>query len=317
MTTEDSARDLNAIRIALHVRRVNYYGFSYGTYLGQVFATLFPKHVARMVLDSNVDPRRVWYGANLDQDRAFQRNTEVWFRWIARNSGVYHLGSTESEVAHRWYHIRHRLTRHPDHGIGPDEWTDVFLDQAYYESTWLQQADLFSAYAHRSAYRPVRLAYRLADALGDDNSYAAYAAVQCTDTAWPAWPKWERDNVRVAKKAPFMTWLNAWYNAPCLYWPAAAHQPVTITGKDGPRALLIDETRDAATPYAGSLEVRSLFRKSRLIALPGGTSHANSLYGDACLDGKIAAYLRSGRLPARKPGTQADATCRPLPRPQP
>ena len=91
------------------------------------------------------------------------------------------------------------------------------------------------------------------------------------------------------KKAPFETWANAWFNAPCLYWPAAAHTPVTITGKGGPRALLIDETHDAATPYSGSLEVRKLFKKSRLIALPGGTSHANSLFGDTCLDNRIAA----------------------------
>jgi hypothetical protein len=121
----------------------------------------------------------------------------------------------------------------------------------------------------------------------------------------------------VNRKAPFETWANAWYNAPCVYWPAPAHQRVAITGKGAPRALLVDESGDGATPYRGSLEVRKLFRRSSLIALPGGTSHANSLYGDSCLDNRIAAYLRSGRLPMRKSGNRADATCRPLPRPQP
>ncbi len=42
----------------------------------QVYATLFPNHVRRMVLDSNVDPRDVWYQANLNQDVAFERNIE-------------------------------------------------------------------------------------------------------------------------------------------------------------------------------------------------------------------------------------------------
>jgi pimeloyl-ACP methyl ester carboxylesterase len=318
MTTADAARDLNSIRIALGVQRVSYYGYSYGTYLGQVYATLFPGHVRRMVLDSTVNPTRVWYDANLEQDRAFQRNTVIWFRWLARYNSVYRLGRTEHAVEHRWYHIRHRLTAHADHGIGPDEWTDIFLGAAYYQSSWIELGDLFARYVHHHAYRGLRNAFRVADGLGNDNEYAVYTAVECTDTAWPtSWQRWTSDNTRVNRKAPFETWANAWYNAPCVYWPAPAHQRVAITGKGAPRALLVDESGDGATPYRGSLEVRKLFRRSSLIALPGGTSHANSLYGDSCLDNRIAAYLRSGRLPMRKSGNRADATCRPLPRPQP
>ena len=56
MTTIDSAHDMDSIRAALGARTINYYGFSYGTYLGQVYTTLFPSRVRRMVLDSNVDP---------------------------------------------------------------------------------------------------------------------------------------------------------------------------------------------------------------------------------------------------------------------
>jgi hypothetical protein len=81
--------------------------------------------------------------------------------------------------------------------------------------------------------------------------------------------------------------------------------------------LLIDETLDAATPYTGSLEVRKRFPHASLIALPGGTSHANSLFGDACLDDQIAAYLADGTRPPRRPGNGADATYAPLPVPDP
>ena len=79
-----------------------------------------------------------------------------------------------------------------------------------------------------------------------------------------------------------MTWGNAWFNAPCIFWPAKASKPVNVTGsKVKAGILLIDETLDAATPYSGSLEVRKRFPTSRLIALPGGTSHANSLDASA------------------------------------
>jgi hypothetical protein len=63
--------------------------------------------------------------------------------------------------------------------------------------------------------------------------------------------------------------------------------------------------------------VRKRFGKARLIAEPGGTSHANSLSGNACVDDRIAAYLDRGTLPRRRSGTRADVTCAPSPRPEP
>ena len=65
MTTEDIARDMDSIRAAFGVSKINYYAFSYGTYMGQVYATLFPGRVRRMVLDSTVDPTGVWYADNI------------------------------------------------------------------------------------------------------------------------------------------------------------------------------------------------------------------------------------------------------------
>ena len=60
LKTTDNVQDMDSIRKALGADKINYYGFSYGTYLGQVYSTLYPNRVRRMVLDSNVDPRGVW-----------------------------------------------------------------------------------------------------------------------------------------------------------------------------------------------------------------------------------------------------------------
>jgi pimeloyl-ACP methyl ester carboxylesterase len=46
---------MNQLRVALGVRRINYYGVSYGTVLGSVYRQLFPSHVRAMVLDGAVD----------------------------------------------------------------------------------------------------------------------------------------------------------------------------------------------------------------------------------------------------------------------
>ena len=89
---------MDSIRQALGLKQISYYGFSYGTYLGQVYSTLFPSHVRRLIMDSNVDPRKVWYQANLDQDVAFERNINIWFGWLAKYDSVYHLGATRQAV---------------------------------------------------------------------------------------------------------------------------------------------------------------------------------------------------------------------------
>lgn len=318
MTTVDSAKDMESIRIALGVSTVSYYGFSYGTYLGQVYSTLYPSHLKYMVLDSNVDPRRVWYRANLDQDRAFDRNIHIYFGWVAKYHRVYHLGTTEKAVSARYYRDLAKLTRHPDGRLGPDEWTDAFESASYYTFGWTALAGAWRAHDLHGHAAPLVRQYLNSDDPGNDNEFAVYAAVECTDAHWPTkWSRWKKDNDATYKKYPFLTWANAWFNSPCLYWGGTAHRPVTINGRATKSALLIDETLDAATPYAGSVEVRKLYPHSSLIAEPGGTTHADSLFGDACVDDKVASYLKTGHRPARRHGNGPDATCKPLPRPNP
>ncbi len=321
MTTVDSVNDMDSIRKALGADQINYYGFSYGTYLGQVYSTMYPSKVRRMVLDSNVDPRQIWYAANLNQDIAFNTNIKIWFGWLAQYDSVYHLGATENAVETLFYKTQSKLMYKPAKGkIGGDEWIDTFLNAGYYQQTWLELAQVFSDYVNNNDVKDLIAEFDANSGIGDDNGFAVYNAVQCTDIQYPTDPQQVlNDNWAVYRKAPFETWANNWFNAPCQYWPAAAHSttPFKVDGSKVKSALLIDETLDAATPYEGSLYVRKIYPNSRLIALPGGTSHANSLNGDACLDDQIAAYLQDGTLPANAGGNGPDATCAPLPVPAP
>jgi pimeloyl-ACP methyl ester carboxylesterase len=321
LRTTDNARDLDSIRVALGQEQINYYGFSYGTYLGQVYATMFPERVRRMVLDGNVNPRQVWYPANLDQDAAFDRNMQVYFGWLAKYDALYHLGKSAAEVNRLYYRTQAELTAEPAGGvIGPDELTDVFLQAGYYIFGWEELADAFADLITKKDPAKLKALYDKGQpqTAGNDNNYAIYLATQCTDVRWPrSWAKWQTDNWRLHGEAPFETWGNAWYNAPCLNWAAKPGTPVKVDGSRVPPILLISETDDAATPYAGSLEVRKLFPRSALIEGVGGTTHAGSLFGNACVDGTIAGYLATGALPGRVKASHSDKQCRPIPEPDP
>ena len=56
VSTVDAAMDLDVVRQALGDAKMNYLGFSYGTFLGATYASLFPTHIRAMVLDGALDP---------------------------------------------------------------------------------------------------------------------------------------------------------------------------------------------------------------------------------------------------------------------
>ncbi len=318
MTTRDSANDLEYLRLALREPQISFFGYSYGTYLGQVYATLYPSRVKRMVLDSNVDPTEVWYRANLQQDVAFQTALEAWFDWLARYDSRFGLGSTRAAVERSYERLQQRLATDPADGVfGSAELADTLLYAGYSQGLWPALGAAF-AEAEQGDTRTAQQYWKALNEVSDDNGYAVYLAVECTDAAWPSdWATWEADTRKVDEQAPFGTWLNTWFNAPCRTWPAAAGTPVRVDGAKAPPILVIGETLDAATPFSGSETVRRLFPEARLLAEPGGTSHAESLNGDACVDGAIADYLRDGTLPQRRTGDGPDLTCAPTPVPTP
>lgn len=319
MTTADNARDMDQIRQALGASTISYYGYSWGSYLGQVYLSLFPTHVNRVVLDGVVDPRGVWYQGNLDQDTAFQRTIRIFFGWVARNNDVYHLGTTEAAVQAAFNREYAALAAHPAGGgaVGPDEFTDAVLDAGYYVYNWDLDATNMAKLINNNDASGIETAYQTNNAGPDnENGYAVYDAVQCTDAKWPGWARTLKDVERIAKTAPFETWANTWFNAPCLTWPVAASTPVTIKATPGlPQILLIAETYDAATPFSGALEVRRIFPTSSLIEGVGGSTHAGSLHGVFCTDNAVARYLATGHTPPRQAGDHSDLRCPPTPQP--
>jgi pimeloyl-ACP methyl ester carboxylesterase len=318
LSTVDAVKDIDLLRIALGASRINFYGFSYGTYLGQVYATLFPQRTRRLVFDGVVDPTDVWYKAQLNQDKAFEGAVSRFFDWVASHDDVYDLGATGALVGRAYLREQNALRVAPVGEVGPAEWTDVFLPAGYAQFLW---PDIAAAFAHwtRGDTKPVEEMYANS-AAGDDNGYAMYLGVQCVDSVWPRnYRTWRADGFATAAAAPFETWGNVWFNTPCMTWAAPQGIPVNVNGALTPSLLLVNTTLDGATPYSGSLEVRRRFPHSALLAEVGNTTHANSLGGNACIDDKVFAYLRNGTLPTRKAGSGPDVECAasPLPKAEP
>jgi hypothetical protein len=282
---------------------------------------LHPNRVRRFVLDSNVDPRRSVYQSNLDQDTAFQKTIGIYFGWLAKHHDVFHLGTTRQQVARGFYAERNKLDKHAAGGvIGGDELTDALLVAGYYVYYWVDIGHAYADLVHKGDYSGIKDWYGAdPQTPGSDNGNAIYLATSCTDQKWPtSIRKILRDNTRLNKTAPFLTWDNAWFNGPCSFWPAKPGKPVHVDGRKVTNpVLLIDETLDPATPFPGSLEVRRRFPTASLIEGVGGTTHAGSLSGVACTDDAIGRYLTDGTVPPRISGNRSDKKCPPVPQPSP
>ncbi|MBO8185454.1 alpha/beta hydrolase [Streptomyces spirodelae] len=316
-TTPNNARDLDVLRAALGQRKLNYLGVSYGTYIGSVYATLFPGHVRRLVLDSVVDPspESVWYQANLDQDRAFERRWADWKSWVARHHDTYRLGHTAQQVQRSFDAVRAAVDRRPAGGtVGSKELLATYLDTGYADVTWAPYAQVLSDFREGDPEPLVKLAApKMEKARSEENGNAVYNAVECQDAPWPRdWERWERDNTATAAVAPFNTWENAWMNLPCAYWKTQPDKPLDV-GADAselPDVLLVAATHDAATPYDGALETQRRLAGSSLVTERGAGNHGVS-GGNPCMDTHIERYLLDGKTP----GTHAECAARPEPRP--
>ncbi|RKS74974.1 alpha/beta hydrolase family protein [Actinomadura pelletieri DSM 43383] len=318
MGTADWARDMEEIRKALGQPRLNYFGYSYGAYLGAVYATMYPGRVRRMVFDSVPRPSGVWYENNLDQNVAFEQRIRAYFAWIARHHKTYGLGTSRRQVAAAYTKARTALKAAPIDGkVGPAELDDLFLADGYSDYRWAAHAQALSAFVVRHDPAPLRKAWQPPTRL-DQNNYAVYSAVECRDAPWPRdWNRWHADSERLYRQGyRFETWGNTWYNAPCAFWAAQGGPVPRVRGAASlPPILLVQASRDAATPYRGAVETHRRFPTSRLLVQVDGHNHGVALSGDRCVDRAVAAYFGDGTVPASRPGPDAECAAGPAPVP--
>jgi pimeloyl-ACP methyl ester carboxylesterase len=315
MRTIDSARDMDRIREALDQPKISYYGLSYGTYLGAVYATAFPRRVGRMVMDGVLGPDGLTYGYQFDQDLGFETNLQEFFRWVATYDGVYGLGTSAAQVERNFYALRAEMSERPALGgvFGPAEFDVTFQGTGYSSAAWPDLARAVADTLHSGDTATLAKVFATGGPNAtNDNFNAVLNAVRCTDSHYPRdYAVWRRDGARSYRHAPFATWNNLWFAAPCMTWPVTGGRPVPVAGRPGvPPVLMFMAEHDPATPMDGAL---SMHRRlpSRLVTETNAWGHGVLFKGNDCVNALATDYLTTGRLPA------TDTTCAAAPLPVP
>ncbi|MGV0352225.1 alpha/beta hydrolase [Corynebacterium confusum] len=102
LTTENTARDWEMVRQALGEDRISIMGLSYGTLLGSTYASFYPQHTDKVVLDSAMSPARAWNGTLADQQSGYENALHDFFDYVAANDATYHLGTTPLQAYEAW-----------------------------------------------------------------------------------------------------------------------------------------------------------------------------------------------------------------------
>ncbi len=138
-STANTARDMDAIRAGLGDDQLSFLGISYGTYLGGVYATLFPDRVRGMVLDSAYEPN----GDTVEQQYLTQLVgfEKAFNEWASSCQDDGTCAFNDTDVGARWDALRLQLDEHPLAADDGREINQSTLDTAtqaalYSESQW-------------------------------------------------------------------------------------------------------------------------------------------------------------------------------------
>jgi pimeloyl-ACP methyl ester carboxylesterase len=321
ITTANTARDMDRIRQALGEQKASYYGGSYGTYLGAVYASLFADRTDRVVLDSAVDPDQVWYDEFRGQSAGAAKRFPDAARYAAANAATIGFGHTAQEVTTAYLALAEHLDAKPVAIPGSPTVLDgnllrfITFNLLYQDAAvpplaqaWRGAADLADGTATVDDISLLTLILeKLTPSLGTspgvpaDNAVAAAYAVACGDARWPRDVKLYQRNVLADRRTFPLTGgaaANIW---PCAFWKTApAEQPVVVT-KHGPRnVMILQNERDPATPLASAIGMRqALGGRAVLVSVDAGGHGVYGLQGNgSCADNAANAFLTGGNLPA-------------------
>ncbi|TDD99062.1 alpha/beta hydrolase [Jiangella asiatica] len=315
--TVNVARDLDVLRAALGDEQLNYLGKSYGTYIGAIYADLFPERAGRLVLDGAIDPTLTGDDLALGQAHGFERALSAFLTWCFEQDSCA-VGSSEAEARQAIEGLLDQADQEPlptddenrplteslafygiilplyltaDEGYPP---LNEALDLALTEDDGTLLLTFADVYLERST-----------DGQYAGNQNEVIGVVNCLDHPEVATVDEVRAGLSAFEEAsPIFGPFLAWGGLSC--GPLLDDAGGAPTGTPTPSApataegaapiLVVGTTGDPATPYEWAQALADQLSSGVLLSYEGAV-HTAYLAGSDCVDEVVDAYLLAGTVP--------------------
>jgi pimeloyl-ACP methyl ester carboxylesterase len=271
--TNNSARDMDAIRRALGEDTISYFGFSYGSELGATWATLFPDTVRAAVLDGASDPNADSLESSLQQLEGFNSTLTTFLADCSERPDCAFYNDGDAEAA--FDALLDDLDAAPVPGaeerppVNRDVATTAIIQAMYSENLWPALEVSLAAASQGDGSGLLTLAdsyYQRSPDGTYGNELEAFQVISCADTPdRKSIEETDAENARYTAVAPRLAPEGSAGGYFCTFFPAARDQRVDITGAGAGPIVVIGTTGDPATPFDSTVRMAETLEDGRLV----------------------------------------------------
>ncbi|KAL1836443.1 hypothetical protein VTJ49DRAFT_5143 [Mycothermus thermophilus] len=316
INTPQTAADMVAILDALGQKRLYYWGFSYGTVLGQTFATMYPERVERVIIDG-VANQVDWYTQQLDAEmmtdteRVLEGFAEECVKAGKERCKLAEMAGSGEELVEVILREIEKLKEDPVgvyinstvYGV-LDGWkvmNDAVFPALYKPATWGDLAELLAALFNGNA-TPAFLEFGRKGAW--DSIMEGFKFVTFNDgVSGPE--RWNVSNRHelVDILLPFFnesifgdTHLDVYFSKQAWALPKThTYEPRSKVRTAHP-LLVLTTTYDPVCPLVSAQKASAVFEGSRIVEIKG-YGHCSLAVPSTCLARHVREYVLHGKLP--------------------
>jgi pimeloyl-ACP methyl ester carboxylesterase len=307
VSTVDTARDLDVLRAALGETKLTYMGFSYGTFLGAIYAQLFPQNVRALVLDGALDPAASAVELDQVQAQGFEVALKSWIASCVPSSKC-PLGTSAAAAEQHLDTWLATLRSAPVAGSGGRTLTWSLAVQGiaaalYTVEDWNGLTLSLTAAMKGNPAGLLTLSDQIDGRQSDgsyDNLIESNMAINCVDrpSLGPI-SAYAAAALAGAKDGPTFGEFIGWGNVACADWPVAPElAPGPISPAGSPPIMVVGTLRDPATPYRWA---QALAKEAKGPLLTYDGDGHTAFLQSSCVDAVVKTFVVSLKDPT--PGT--------------
>jgi len=308
--TVSAARDLDLMRAVLGDKKLNYLGYSYGTFLGATYAELYPKKTGRLVLDGALDPATTEFQVTDVQAKGFESAFRAYLKSCIGTSGCPFTGTVD-EAMTETRKILDRLQASPlqnsdGRELGANTMFTAIILPLYNKDNWSYLKTLFTEVLAGKTTS----AFLLADSYNDrtqsgtysSNSTEAFVSINCLDyVSNDSVGQMRQEAAQLTADAPTFGPQMAYGGTSCAKWPYQSTRergPIAAAGSGD--IMVVGTTNDPATPYVWAQNLSKELQNGHLITYHG-EGHTAYNKSNSCVNNAVDGYFVKGTVPSKDP----------------